>query len=78
MNIIQEVVSIFQKAVEIYKESSAYQTTIKDLENGATLEDDNFLQGVSDNAYSVLSKVLTEDEMEELEVLEVVEAAINS
>ena len=67
--------NLHTQAVAAYKASDAYRATVQDLSNGASI--DEIIQGVSDNAYSVLSKVFTEDELEELEVLDVVEDALN-
>jgi hypothetical protein len=65
------------KAVELYSNSKECLITIQDITTGATPEDNHFLQGVVDNAFGFLGTHFTEEEMEDIDVLSVLDTALN-
>ena len=62
-----------EKAFDIYKNSRLSEKVQDALNEGCSPDDNNFIQGVFDEVYSLISTVFNEDEMEEVEVGELLD-----
>ena len=60
-----------EKAFDIYKNSRLSEKVQDALNEGCSPDDNNFIQGVFDEVYSLLSSFFKEDEMEEMEIGEI-------
>jgi len=53
-------------AIALYKKSDEFHSALKDLAHGASFDEDHFIQGVSDGAYSFLAKHFDEEDIDDL------------